>query len=106
MIASQYNGRLFDAAVAHGHPIEIIWDAQIYELGSWGVPRGTPRLEEVLEFIRFATGTRPLADQAKVHRLWPGAPVIDDSSCRATRRRGWTCGPTCRPARGTSRPQS
>ena len=65
VIASQYNGRLFDAAVVHGHPIEIIWDAQIYELGSWGVPRGTPRLEEVLEFIRFATGTRPLADQAK-----------------------------------------
>ena len=65
VIASHYNGRLFDAAVIHGHPIETIWDAQIYELGSWGVPRGTPRLEEVLEFIRFATGTRPLADQAK-----------------------------------------
>ena len=65
VIASHYNGRLFDAAVVHGHPIEIIWDAQIYELGSWGVPRGTPRLDEVLEFIRFATGTRPLADQAK-----------------------------------------
>ena len=65
VIASHYNGRLFDAAVVHDHPIEIIWDAQIYELGAWGVPRGTPRLEEVLEFIRFATGTRPLADQAK-----------------------------------------
>ena len=65
VIASQYNGRLFDAAVIHGHPIEIIWDAQIYELGSWGVPKGTPHLDEVLEFIRFATGTRPLADQAR-----------------------------------------
>ena len=65
VIASQYNGRLFDAAVIHGHPIEIVWDAQIYELGSWGVPRGTPRLEEVLAFIQFATGTRPLADQAR-----------------------------------------
>ena len=65
VIASQYNGRLFDAAVMHGHPIEIIWDAQIYELGSWGIPRGTPHLDEVLELIRFATGTRPLADQAK-----------------------------------------
>jgi len=64
-IASQYNGRLFDAAVLHGHPIEIIWDSQIYELGAWGIPRGTPRIDEVLEFIRFATGTRPLADQAK-----------------------------------------
>ena len=65
VIASQYNGRLFDAAIVHGHPIEIVWDAQIYELGSWGVPKGTPHLDEVLEFIRFATGTRPLADQAR-----------------------------------------
>ena len=65
VIATQYNGRLFDAAVIHGHPIEIIWDAQVYELGSWGVPKGAPHLDEALEFIRFATGTRPLADQAK-----------------------------------------
>ena len=65
VIAAQYNGRLFDAAVVHGHPIEIVWDAQIYELGSWGIPRGAPHLDEVLEFIRFATGTRPLADQAR-----------------------------------------
>ena len=65
VMASQYNGRLFDAAAIQDHPVEIIWDAQIYELGSWGVPKGTPRLDEVLEFIRFATGTRPLADQAK-----------------------------------------
>ena len=65
VMASQYNGRLFDAAVIHGHPIEIIWDAQIYELGSWSVPRGTPHPDEVLEFIRFTTGTRPLADQAR-----------------------------------------
>ena len=64
-IAAQYNGRLFDAAVVHGHPIEIVWDSQIYELGSWGILRGTPHLDEVLEFIRFATGTRPLAEQAR-----------------------------------------
>lgn len=62
-IASHYNGRLFDAAVVHGHPIEIIWDAQLYEFGTWGVTRGSPRREEALEFIRFATGTGPLADQ-------------------------------------------
>ena len=65
VIASQYNGRLFDAATVHGHPIEIIWDGQVYEIGTWGIPKGTPRLEEVLEFIRFATGTRPLAEQAR-----------------------------------------
>ena len=65
VIASQYNGRLFDAAAVHGHPIEIIWDGQIYELGSWGIPRGTRRLDDVLEFVRFATGTRPLAEQSR-----------------------------------------
>ena len=65
VIASQYNGRLFDAAAVQGHPIEIIWDGQVYELGSWGIPRGTQRLDEALDFIRFATGTRPLADQAR-----------------------------------------
>ncbi len=65
VMASVYNGRAFDGAVIHGHPIEIIWDAQIYELGAWGIPRGTPNLDAVLSFIRFATGTRPLAEQAK-----------------------------------------
>ena len=78
-IASQYNGRLFEAAVIQGHPIEIIWDAQVYELGSWGIPKGTPRLEAVLKFIRFATGTRPLANQAKYIALRSGAPVFDET---------------------------
>ena len=64
-IASQFNGRLFDAAVVQGHPVEIIWDSQIYELGAWGIPRGTPRLDDALEFVRFATGTRPLAEQSR-----------------------------------------
>lgn len=65
VIASHYNGRLFDAAAVQGHPVEIIWDGQVYELGSWGVPRGTGRLDEALEFVRFATGTVPLAEQAR-----------------------------------------
>ncbi len=63
-IASQFNGRLFDAAAVQGHPIDIIWDAQLYEFGTWSVTRGSPRRKEALEFIRFATGTGPLADQA------------------------------------------
>ena len=65
VIASEYNGRLFEAAAIQGHPIEIIWDGQVYELGTWGIPRGTRRLDDVHEFIRFATGTHPLAEQAR-----------------------------------------
>ena len=65
VIASEYNGRLFEVAAIQGHPIEIIWDGQVYELGTWGIPRGTRRLDDVHEFIRFATGTQPLAEQAR-----------------------------------------
>ena len=65
VIASEYNGRLFELAAIQGHPIEIIWDGQVYELGTWGVPRGTRRIDDVLEFIRYATGTHPLAEQAR-----------------------------------------
>ena len=65
VIASEYNGRLFEVAAIQGHPIEIIWDGQVYELGTWGIPRGTRRLNDVHEFIRFATGTHPLAEQAR-----------------------------------------
>ena len=65
VIASQYNGRLFHAAVVEGQPIEIVWDAQVTELGALAIPKGTSRLPDALRFIQFATGTRPLADQAK-----------------------------------------
>ena len=65
VMVSQYNGRLFDAAVVQGHPIEIIWDAQVYELGAWGIPKGSSKREAVEQFIQFATGTRPLAEQAR-----------------------------------------
>ncbi len=65
VLASEYNGRLFEVAAIQGHPIEIIWDGQVYELGTWGIPRGTRRRDEVHEFIRFATGTHPLAEQAR-----------------------------------------
>lgn len=65
VIASQYNGRLFDAATVKGHPIEIVWDAQVSELGALAIPKGTPKLRDAVRFIQFATGTRPLADQAK-----------------------------------------
>ena len=71
VIASNYNGRLFDAAVVQGHPIDIIWDAQVYEMGVWGIPRGTPRREDAINFIRFATGTQPLAEQARYIAFGP-----------------------------------
>jgi putative spermidine/putrescine transport system substrate-binding protein len=60
-----YNGRFFDAAVVRDEPIEIVWDAQVYELEVWGIPRGAGRPEQSRRFIRFATRTESLVAQTR-----------------------------------------
>ncbi|MBZ9560224.1 MULTISPECIES: extracellular solute-binding protein [unclassified Modicisalibacter] len=60
---SGYNGRFFNAAVAEGQPFKIIWDAQVFELDGWVVPTG--KLDKVKDYLKFATDTQRLADQAK-----------------------------------------
>ncbi|MDX1593418.1 MAG: extracellular solute-binding protein [Gammaproteobacteria bacterium] len=61
--ASAYNGRIFNAAVMEDQPFEIIWDAQVFELDGWVVPKG--KMEKVKDYLAFATDTKRLADQAK-----------------------------------------
>lgn len=60
-----YNGRIFGAAVAEGKPFEIVWDGQVYEYNLFVIPKGAPKQDLALEFIKFATDTQRLADQAK-----------------------------------------
>ncbi|MCW8835287.1 MAG: extracellular solute-binding protein [Rhodospirillales bacterium] len=61
--ASAYNGRIFNAAVNEKQPFQIIWDAQVFELDGWVVPKG--KLAKVRSYLKFATDTQRLADQAK-----------------------------------------
>lgn len=42
----------------------VIWDHQLYELDVFGVPAGDPNKDRALDFIAFATGSRPLAAMA------------------------------------------
>ena len=60
-----YNGRIFGAAISEGKPFEIVWDGQVYEYNLFVIPKGADKQEQALEFIKFATGTQRLADQAK-----------------------------------------
>ena len=60
-----YNGRIFNAAVAEGKPFGIIWDGQIMDLDMFVIPKGAPDQAAALEYIKFATSTKGLADQAK-----------------------------------------
>ena len=61
--ATALNGDIYDAA-QHKHAVGVLWDHQLYELDVFGVPKGNPRKEEALDFVRFATGSVPLAGVA------------------------------------------
>ncbi|WP_164871782.1 extracellular solute-binding protein [Solirhodobacter olei] len=66
-IASAYNGRIFDAIVANGDPLGFIWDGGLYEWDGWVVPAILPkdRKKRAMEFLRFSTSTKSLAEQAR-----------------------------------------
>lgn len=65
VMTSAYNGRLFNAIFKEEKPFEIIWDGQVWDLDLWGIVKGTPNLEQALDFVRFSTDTQRLADQTK-----------------------------------------
>jgi putative spermidine/putrescine transport system substrate-binding protein len=64
-MTTAYNGRIFAAAVSEGKPFEVVWDGQVYEYDLFVIPKDAPNKDEALEFIKFATSTQALADQAK-----------------------------------------
>ncbi|MFO1175534.1 MAG: ABC transporter substrate-binding protein [Paracoccaceae bacterium] len=64
-MTTAYNGRLFSAEVADGKPFKEVWDGQVYEYDLFVVPKGAPNKEGGIDFVKFATSTQALADQAK-----------------------------------------
>ncbi|PAU98854.1 ABC transporter substrate-binding protein [Paracoccus salipaludis] len=64
-MTTAYNGRLFSAIVSEGKPFRIVWDGQVQEYDLFAVPKGAPNRDAAMEYIRFATGTEPLAAQTK-----------------------------------------
>lgn len=81
-MGSTYNGRLFAAIEEQGQPIGIMWDAQVFDLDGWIIPANLPedRLARALDFVKFATDTQRLADQAKYISYGPArassAPLV------------------------------
>ena len=80
VIASAYNGRLFSGIEEEKQPIAMMWDWQWFDLDGWVVPKGGKNVDEVLKFVRFATDTQRLADQAKFISYGPArmssAPMV------------------------------
>lgn len=65
-MGSTYNGRLFSVIEEQDQPVAMMWDGQVYDFDGWIVPAGLPedRLARVMDFLKFATDTQRLADQA------------------------------------------
>ncbi|MEM7717820.1 MAG: extracellular solute-binding protein [Pseudomonadota bacterium] len=82
IMGSTYNGRLFAAIEEQGQPIGMLWDAQVFDLDGWIIPTGlSPEREaRARDFIKFATDTQRLADQAKYISYGPArassAPLV------------------------------
>ena len=67
VMGSTYNGRLFSAIAEQNQPIGMLWDAEMLDFDGWIVPAGlSPEHEaRVMDFLKFATDSQRLADQAK-----------------------------------------
>ncbi len=77
---TSYNGRLFQAIVVDKQPIKMLWDGQAIQLDGWVVPKGAPHKEEIMKYLKWATDTQRLADQAKFISYGPlrasSAPLV------------------------------
>jgi putative spermidine/putrescine transport system substrate-binding protein len=82
VIGSTYNGRLFALIEEQKQPVAMLWDAQVFDLDGWIVPAGLPddRKAMVMDYLKFATDTQRLADQAKFISYGPArkssAPLV------------------------------
>ena len=56
-MTSAFNTRIFNAAIGEGKPFQIVWDAQIFEMAIYVIPKGAPNKDEALQFIAYATST-------------------------------------------------
>lgn len=68
VFATALNQDVFDARAA---PPGVIWDHQLYEFDVFAVPKGDPKKDMAMDFIRWATGSKPLAGVADWVALGP-----------------------------------
>lgn len=78
-MSAAWNGRLFRPIVEQDAPIGVVWDGQLWEIEFLAIPKGSRRLENAREFIKFATDTDALA---AVTRYIPYGPVRESARAK------------------------
>ncbi len=82
VMGSTYNGRLFSLIEEQDQPVAMLWDAQVFDIDGWIIPAGLSeeRQAAALEYLKFATDTQRLADQAAYISYGPArkssAPLV------------------------------
>jgi putative spermidine/putrescine transport system substrate-binding protein len=61
--ATILNGDIYDASIHHNE-LGVIWDRALYELDVFGIPKGDPKQDMAMDFVRFATSPEALAGVA------------------------------------------
>jgi putative spermidine/putrescine transport system substrate-binding protein len=65
VLATDWNGRFYNAVRVDKKPFKIIWDRQAPDWDWWAIPKGTPKLDGAYRFIAFASDAQLMADQTK-----------------------------------------
>lgn len=82
-MTSAYHGRIFNAVRNEKQTFVPVWDGQIQVSDQFAIVKGSKNLAAAKEFLKFATGTKPLAEQAKYVAYAPGRrssiPLVDES---------------------------
>ena len=60
------NGRIFKDIKDHKRPFVMVWDSHVFDLDVWAIVKGSPNLKQALDFVKFATGTKPLSGMQDV----------------------------------------
>lgn len=66
VIVQSANGRIYDAIAKDNKPFQIVWDNNLYDLDVWSIVKGSQHKQAALEFIAFATASKPLAGMADI----------------------------------------
>lgn len=90
-MTSVYHGRIYDANTKDGKNFAILWDGQITVPDLFVVVKGSKNAKAAMDFVMFATGTKPLAEQTK---YIPYAPARKSSLAQVEEKtRSWLPGP-------------
>jgi len=61
VIVQSASGRFFNAMRQEKAPFVIVWDKHIYSFDLFSILKGTKKRDLAMEFVRYATGSKPLS---------------------------------------------